>query len=104
MLNLISMYRMIYAIPNLKIQYTLGTPTDNLLAVWEDLLMYWQENPVANKYSNLKLSMFVDTGHPHEAQPKLKGRAHEVKSLMPALAHVWGARTTFSKNKNKNTN
>ena len=51
--------------------------------------MYWDANPARDKYSNIKLSMFLDTDHPHEVQPKLKGRAHEVKSLIPALAHVW---------------
>ena len=38
--------------------------------------------------------MMVDVDHPHEKQPKLKGRAHEVKSLIPALAHVWEAHMT----------
>ncbi len=33
--------------------------------------------------------MFVSTEDPHDSFPKLKGRAAEVRSLMPALAAVW---------------
>jgi len=77
-----------------KFECPLGTPANNLLAVWEDLLMYWEEHPARDKYSNLKLSMFMNMDKPHETQPKLKGRAHEVKSLIPALAHVWETRMT----------
>lgn len=35
------------------------------------------------------MSMFVDTDEPHGHFPKLKGKAAEVKSLVPALSHVW---------------
>lgn len=50
---------------------------------------YWKDNPPTTHYQNLKLSMFVSTDHPHDRMPKLKGRAAEVKSLMPALRHIW---------------
>ena len=37
----------------------------------------------------MKISMFVNPSAPHDTMPKLKGRAIEVRNLMPALAHVW---------------
>ena len=40
-------------------------------------------------YSNMELSMFCNTDHINGTMPKLKGRAIEVRGLMPALAHVW---------------
>lgn len=33
--------------------------------------------------------MYITTSDPHNTFPKLKGRAAECKSLVPALAHVW---------------
>ena len=33
--------------------------------------------------------MFVNADDPHGHMPKLKGKAAEVKALIPALVHVW---------------
>jgi len=76
-------------IAHMKFGHTFGTPSENLLTVWEDLMLYWEDHPPKDRYQNLKLSMFLNNEKPHDTQPKLKGRAHEVKSLVPALAHVW---------------
>lgn len=37
----------------------------------------------------MKMSMFLNKEEPHEHMPKLKGRAIEVRNLIPALASVW---------------
>jgi hypothetical protein len=42
-----------------------------------------------DRFSNLKLSMFVKPDDAHDSFPKLSGRAIEIKNMMPALAHVW---------------
>ena len=44
---------------------------------------------MTSRFANLKLSMFVNTVHPHVDYPKLKGKAAEMRSLGPALHHVW---------------
>ena len=54
------------------------------------LVDYWKDHPVgSDRFSNLKLSMFVKSDDAHDSFPKLSGRAIEIKNLMPALAHVW---------------
>ena len=59
--------------------------------VWSDLRDYWRNHPLtaANRYGQLDLSMFTDPSSPMASFPKLKGKAAEVKSLVPALAHVF---------------
>jgi hypothetical protein len=37
----------------------------------------------------LRISMFINLEDPHGHMPKLKGKAAEVKALIPALVHVW---------------
>lgn len=68
-----------------------GTPQQNHDTVWEDLLLYWDDNETKDVYSNLKMSMYVSVDAPHDTFPQLKGRAAEVRHLVPALAHVWHA-------------
>ena len=54
------------------------------------LVDYWKDHPVgSDRFSNLKLSMFVKSDDAHDSFPKLSGRAVEIKNLIPALAHVW---------------
>lgn len=58
--------------------------------IWRGLLEYWRENRTVDRYTHLQLEMFVANPRaPHKAFPKLKGRAAEVKSLGPALLHVF---------------
>ena len=66
-----------------------GAPQDNLALVWQGLHNYWEDHPCGDHFTHLKLSMFVSNDDPHDTFPKLKGRAAECKSLMPALAEVW---------------
>ena len=66
-----------------------GTPEANLKTVWGFIEDYWKDNPVQDHYSTMKLSMFLNLEAPHERMPKLKGRAIEVRNLMPALMHAW---------------
>ena len=37
----------------------------------------------------MRISMFINLEDPHGHMPKLKGKAAEVKALIPALVHVW---------------
>ena len=57
--------------------------------VWEKILNYYEANPVADHFSHMKIGMFANRESPHDTMPKLKGRAIEVRNLMPALLHVW---------------
>jgi len=68
----------------------IGSPAENLENVWTKLVQYWKDIKLStDRFSNLKLSMFVKPDDPHDSMPKLSGRAIEIKNLMPALAHVW---------------
>ena len=60
--------------------------------LWSDIKAYYEEHPCRDRYNHIKLSMFIDTTDPHDKFPKLKGRAIEVKNLVPAMAHIWKAR------------
>ena len=68
----------------------IGSPAENLENVWTKLVQYWKDIKLStDRFSNLKLSMFLKPEDPHDSMPKLSGRAIEIKNLMPALAHVW---------------
>lgn len=66
-------------------------PTDALAIVLRQCKDYWGRHNVspADTYGKLKLSMFIDIKSPANSYPKLKGKAAEVKHLVPALATVW---------------
>eukprot|EP00959_Pyramimonas_sp_CCMP1952_P474014 9502732-Pyramimonas_sp.AAC.1 len=54
----------------------------------------WWEDPShgvskSGCFSRLKLSMFTNPKAPRNDFPKLKGKAAEIKHLLPALAWVW---------------
>lgn len=51
--------------------------------------MFWEDEPTKDCFASIKMSMYITTDSPHDTFPKLKGRAAEVKHLVPALAHVW---------------
>ena len=66
-----------------------GIAAANLEEVWRLCLEFFSRHRVTSRFANLKLSMFVNTVHPHVDYPKLKGKAAEMRSLGPALHHVW---------------
>ena len=68
-----------------------GSPDANVEKVFERLQAYWQAHPSTSttKYQQLSIAMFCKTRTPYAQFPKLRGRAAEVKSLGPALLHVW---------------
>ena len=66
-----------------------GIAAANLEEVWRLCLEFFSQHRVTSRFANLKLSMFVNTVHPHVDYPKLKGKAAEMRSLGPALHHVW---------------
>ena len=66
-----------------------GTPDGNLATIWSKVLQYYEDHPCSEHYSNMKFSMFINAAEPHNHMPKLKGRAIEIRNLMPALAAIW---------------
>jgi hypothetical protein len=66
-----------------------GTAEENLEAVWARVNEYYKAYPSPYRYSNMKLSMFINPERPYHKMAKLKGRGAEVKALMPALLWVW---------------
>ena len=43
----------------------------------------------SQQYKNLNLNTFTDPLRPHQSYPKLKGRAAEIKHVVPALLRAW---------------
>ncbi len=67
-----------------------GSPEDILVLVWGHInTEYYKDNPCSDKYQNITLSMFTDPARPRKTFPVLKGKAAEVKHLMPALLWAW---------------
>lgn len=71
-----------------------GTPQANMDAIWGECKAYWKTNPTKDKFNNMKISMWTSEADPHNTMPKLKGRAAECKSLVPALLAVWKVHMT----------
>ena len=61
----------------------------NLEIVWQAVLQWYDSNPSAERYSNLKLSMFCKPASPNASFPVLKGKAAEIRALTPALYSCW---------------
>ena len=63
----------------------------NLEIVWQAVLQWYDSNPSrsAERYSNLKLSMFCKPASPNSSFPVLKGKAAEIRALTPALYSCW---------------
>ena len=56
-----------------------GNPKDCVDIVWSDVLEYYNINNTTSRYARLTLNMF------HKPDPKLRGRAAEIKHVGPAL-------------------
>ena len=61
-----------------------GTPEENLMTVWLDVLYIYKRDGVSNKFAQMKTSMFNT-----KSSPKLKGKAAEGKDMVPVLHKVW---------------
>lgn len=66
-----------------------GTPSDNMRKVMSDLRTFWKTHATPGHYQGITLKMFSNENDPEKKQPKLKGRAGEVKHLGKALLHVF---------------
>ena len=67
-----------------------GSLRDNMARVWEEILVEYAEQNIEEQFSSITLNTFIDPEHPRSTYPKLKGRGGEIKSLVPAMATVWG--------------
>jgi hypothetical protein len=72
-----------------EVMQSKGTPAENMSEIWREVKEFYEEHPCRDHYNFIKLSMFVDTADPHDKFPKLKGRAIEVRNLVPAMAFIW---------------
>ena len=61
-----------------------GTVEENLAAVWRDIEDGYEKLSSENRFGHMRQTMFHT-----KSQPKLKGKAGEVKDLVPVLALVW---------------
>ena len=59
-------------------------PFAKLKTVWTNILRIYEEDNVPDRYGAIKMTMFTT-----KSTPKLKGKAHEVKSLGPVLLKVF---------------
>lgn len=62
----------------------LGDLEARLTIVWQEIFAAYKRRQTANRYGVIKLSMFTT-----RSQPKLKGKAAEVRDLGPILEDVW---------------
>ena len=62
-----------------------ASPDVKLMAVWQRILRIYREDEVQNRFGSLKMTMFTTRG-----SPKLKGKAAEVRDLVPVLHKVCG--------------
>ena len=61
-----------------------GNVDENLQQVWDDIQEGYEYLGSANRYGNMRRTMFHT-----KSQPKLKGKAAEVKDLGPVMVRVW---------------
>ena len=63
-----------------------GTPEQNLQVVWKDVERIYKDDNVQNRFGQIKMTMFTT-----RSQPKLKGKAADVKDFGPVLHKIWKA-------------
>ena len=61
-----------------------GDVNQNLAAVWKDIEFFYRELGTANRYGQMRQTMFHT-----KSQPKLRGKAAEVRDLGPVIVKVW---------------
>ncbi len=58
-------------------------PDKNLSLIWDRIQYYYDKMDIENRYSHMKMTMFNT-----KSQPKLRGKAAEVKDMGPVLLEV----------------
>ena len=61
-----------------------GSVEENVATVWEDIEIIYNELDTENRYGHMRQTMFHK-----KSQPKLMGKAGEVKDLGPVMVKVW---------------
>ena len=61
-----------------------GDVDENLQEVWDDIQEGYEAIGTENRYGNMRRTMFHT-----KSQPKLKGKAAEVRDLGPVMVRVW---------------
>ena len=61
-----------------------GSVEDNVETVWRDVEIIYVELDSENRYGHMRQTMFHK-----KSQPKLMGKAGEVKDLGPVMVKVW---------------
>ena len=69
-----------------------GTPLENMEIAWREICQEYARQGIEAQYNSLGLGSFCNVPAPSSAYPCLKGRAAEVKWLVPALAAIWQRR------------
>ena len=62
----------------------IGDVEENLTTVWRDIESVYEELDSENRYGHMRQTMFHK-----KSQPKLMGKAGEVKDLGPVMVKVW---------------
>jgi hypothetical protein len=60
------------------------TPEQNLVVVWQDIEHQYQLHDTENRYGSMRMTMFTT-----KSQPKMKGKAAEIKDLGQVLVPIW---------------
>ena len=61
-----------------------GTLEENLTVVWRDIESCYEKLGTENRYGHMRQTMFHT-----KSQPKLKGKAGEIKDLGPVMVMIW---------------
>ena len=61
-----------------------GSVEENLAVVWRDIESIYDELDSENRYGHMRQTMFTT-----KSQPKLQGKAGEIKDLGPVMVKVW---------------
>ena len=61
-----------------------GAVEANVAEVWRDIQCFYEKLGAENRYGHMRQTMFHT-----KSQPKLKGKAGEVKDLGPVMVKVW---------------
>ena len=61
-----------------------GSVEENLAVVWRDIETIYDELDSENRYGHMRQTMFTT-----KSQPKLQGKAGEIKDLGPVMVKVW---------------
>ena len=67
----------------------IGSPSDNIDVVWCMIKEFYSTHHVTSQYTSFSLGSFTQADKPRSDFPRLKGRGHEVKSVLLPLASIW---------------